>query len=149
MTTLIFYAVVDNYSADICWPSDQALDFFKKYDLNVVKIESLGLYNNYDMMCNCLYKVFRDVAKSKIVDEEEGSVLYLVKRDKDGITSNDKVLSLAKLKTIEYRIFRKIREKLRGYHRNLLSEKSRKGPEGVVHAFQREMKDLIEGNELP
>lgn len=61
--------------------------FLKKYELNVVKIESLGLYNNYDMLCNGLYKAFRDVAKSKIVEEEEGSVLYLVKRDKSGDAS--------------------------------------------------------------
>ncbi|CDW91204.1 UNKNOWN [Stylonychia lemnae] len=147
--TLIFYAIVDNNSSDLCWPVDQALNFFKKYQLNIVKIESQGLFNNYDMLCNGLYKVFRDVAKSKIVDDEEGSVLYLVKRDKSGDSSKDKVLSLAKLKTIEYRVFRKIREKLRGYYRHLGSEKSKKGPEGVVHMFQREMNELIEGNELP
>lgn len=70
------------------------------------------------MLCNGLYKTFRDVAKGKITDEEEGSVIYLIKRDRDGIQANDKVLSLSKLKTIEYRIFRKIREKLRGFYRH-------------------------------
>eukprot|EP00347_Sterkiella_histriomuscorum_P011394 403372627 len=152
-TTLIFYAVVENYSPDICWPTDQALDFFKRYDLNVVRIESHGLYNSYEMLCNGLYKVFRDVAKGKIVDEEEGSVLYLVKRDKDGDKSKDKVLSLAKLKTIEYRIFRKIREKLRGFyrHESKVDEKgrARKSHDHIINAFQREMSSITEGNELP
>ena len=69
--------------------------------------------------------MFRNVAKSKIVDEEEGSVLYLVKRNKGGIHSEDRVLSLAKLKTIEYRIFRKIREKLRRYYK--FEDQERKG----------------------
>ena len=84
----------------------------------MVKVDSLGLFNEYSSLCNGLYKAFRDVAKSKITDEEEGSVLYLVRRNKDGDPTKDKVLSLAKLKTIEYRIFRKIREKLRGFYRH-------------------------------
>jgi len=101
------------------------------------------------MLCNGLFKIFRDVAKSKIIEEEEGSVIYMVKRDKSGDSSKDKVISLAKLKTIEYRVFRKIREKLRGYYRHLGGEKSKKGPEGIIHAFQREMREITEGNELP
>lgn len=70
------------------------------------------------MLCNRLYKIFRDVAKGKITEEEEGSVVYLIRRNKEGDTSKDEVLSLSKLKTIEYRIFRKIREKLRGFYRH-------------------------------
>ena len=41
--------------------------------------------------------------------------MYLVARDKG--KEGDKVVGLGKLKTIEYRIFRKMREKLRGYYR--------------------------------
>lgn len=44
--------------------------------------------------------------------EEEGAVLYLVKRDA-AFPALDEVLSLCKLKTLEYRLFRKMREKLR------------------------------------
>jgi len=43
-----------------------------------------------------------------IEDGEEGSVLYFV-------SSENKVLALCKLKTLEYRIYRKLREKLRNY----------------------------------
>lgn len=39
-------------------------------------------------------------------------------RDSSGDNTKDKVLSMAKLKTIEYRIFRKMREKLRGFYNN-------------------------------
>ena len=46
--TIIFYAVVDNNSADDCWPCDQAWDLFMKYNLDKVHIESLGLFSNYD-----------------------------------------------------------------------------------------------------
>ncbi len=88
-----------------------------------MKIESFGLFNDYDSLCNGVYKGFREVAKSKIADEEEGSVLYFIKRNKSGNFKDDKVLSLAKLKTIEYRIFRKMREKLRGYFKHQNSDK--------------------------
>ena len=116
--TLIFYAIVDNYSADLCKPIDQALTLLKKYNLDVVRIESLGTYNSFTSLCDGLYQAFRDVAKGTINEEEEGSVIYLTKRDKSGDSSEDRVLSLSKLKTIEYRIFRKMREKLRGFYNN-------------------------------
>jgi hypothetical protein len=47
----------------------------------MVNVTSAGVYNNYDRLCDGLYTLFNDVAKSKIADEEEGSVLYLIKRD--------------------------------------------------------------------
>ncbi len=84
------------------------------------------------------------MAKSKIVEEEEGSVLYLIKRDKDRL--KDEVLSMCKLKTLEYRIFRKIREKLRHFYKD---NKKTKTPETVIKAFDKEMKELMVGNELP
>ena len=53
---------------------------------------------------------------------------------------------MCKLKTLEYRIFRKIREKLRHFYKD---NKKTKTPESVVKAFEKEMKELMEGNELP
>ena len=58
------------------------------------------------------------------------------------------MLSMAKLKTIEYRIFRKMREKLRGFYNN-----QKTGGVGdssaVVKKFSKEMKEILEGNETP
>lgn len=86
------------------------------------------MYSSYESLCDKLYEVFRDVAKSKIVEDEEGAVLYLIKRDKSGDSSYDRVLSLIKLKTLEYRAFRKMREKLRNYFRH----KSSKTPDSII-----------------
>jgi hypothetical protein len=41
--------------------------------------------------------------------------LYFVKRNKQDPEESE-VLSLCKLKTLEYRLFRKMREKLRNFH---------------------------------
>jgi len=81
------------------------------------------MYSDYDNLCNSLCKVFQDVAKSEIAKDEEGNVLYLVRKGENG--ASDEVLSLAKLKTLEYRLFRKMREKLRNFHHKPKEERTR------------------------
>lgn len=116
--TLIFYAVVDNYGEDSCWPCSRAWALFKHFGLDVVHIQSLGVYTQFNEMCDSLEKVFRDVASSPIASDEEGNVIYLVERDPKAPDdpTKQRTLSLAKLKTLEYRLFRKMREKLRNFH---------------------------------
>ncbi len=84
-------------------------------------------------------KVFHQVAESRISEEEEGSVLYFVHYS----GGNVRTLSLCKLKTLEYRVFRKLREKLRNYSKN------KKGVKQVKDKFISETKSLIAGYELP
>lgn len=71
-------------------------------------------------MCDALCRVFKDVAKSEIAEEEEGNVLYFIKRPNPDAASEtqikSEVMSLCKLKTLEYRLFRKMREKLRHFY---------------------------------
>jgi len=111
--TLIFYAVVCNSSSEDCWPCERSWALFDKYGFDKVIIQSLGRFTDYNKMCDTLCQTFKDVAKSEIAQEEEGNVLYFVKRPKTG---EAEVMSLCKLKTLEYRLFRKMREKLRNYH---------------------------------
>ena len=112
--TLIFYAIVDNQSDESCWPCQRSWGFFHKYGLDIVHIQSLGRFSNYGQLCDQLETTFKEVAKSSIAQDEEGNVLYFVQKGKTP-TEQDKVLSLAKLKTLEYRLFRKMREKLRNF----------------------------------
>jgi hypothetical protein len=96
-------------------------------------------------MCDELCHVFKEVAKSEIAKDEEGNVLYFIKRDRDG--KNDKILSLAKLKTLEYRLFRKMREKLRNFY--VPDRKSDAPVSEIVKRFVREAKELLAENDLP
>ena len=107
--SLIFYAIVQNSSNAICWPCNKAWSFFKEFNLDVVNITSLGCFANYDSLCDNLETTFKKVSKSSISEDEEGNVLYFVKDEGE-------VLSIAKLKTLEYRLFRKMREKLRNFY---------------------------------
>ena len=52
--TIIFYALVDNYSPLICYPTDFSLSLFQKYALDVVKVSSLGLFADYASLCDGL-----------------------------------------------------------------------------------------------
>jgi len=95
-------------------------------------------------MCDVLCQTFKDVAKSEIAKDEEGNVLYFIKKGKSN--PEDQVLSLAKLKTLEYRLFRKMREKLRNY----FSPGPEKKPRGeIISRFRKEAKELSDEHELP
>ena len=67
-------------STQDCWPCDKAWKLFDKWGLDKVAIATLGVYDDYDSLCDNLCRVFKDVAKSEIAQEEEGNVLYFVKR---------------------------------------------------------------------
>lgn len=82
--TLIFYAVVKNDSEFDCWPCERSWAFFDKYGFDKVIIQTMGNFTDYNKMCDALCKVFKDVAKSEIAEEEEGNVLYFLKRPKEG-----------------------------------------------------------------
>ena len=60
-------------------------------------------------------------------------------------------MSLAKLKTLEYRLFRKMREKLRGSYKDGVAQTDQAHIKTKVDAFTRESKTfLMDGqNELP
>lgn len=60
-----------------------------------------------------------------MADFEEGGVLYLVQRDRE-LQELDQVLALTKLKTLEYRLFRKMREKLRNLVKGITNTESHK-----------------------
>lgn len=143
--TIIFYAIVSNASNEMCWPCEKSFAFFDKFGFDKVHIKSLGLFSDFDQMCETLCQTFKDVAKSEIAENEEGNVLYFLKRSKDGYS--DKVLSLCKLKTLEYRLFRKMREKLRNFYD--VNRQSDAPSSEIVKRFTKEAKELLAENDLP
>ena len=105
-------------------------------------METLGHFTSYDKMCDVLERCHNQTAEASISAEEEGAVIYLVNKTKD--PKFDRVLSLTKLKTLEYRLFRKMREKLR----NTLAKNSG-APKmedffNLSKRFSRETKDLCQ-----
>jgi hypothetical protein len=110
--TIVFYAITENDSIDNnCMLPEEIYNFFNEFKLDWVPYERIGVFDNIIDLSNALEHEYHVVASSKMKFEEEGAVVYAIGRG----TKNDKVLSVLKLKTLEYRIFRKLREKLRHY----------------------------------
>lgn len=80
-----------------------------------VQKQDIGIYSDWNEFNKALKNTFNKTAEADIESEEEGAVLYFVELDPKKDKSRDSVLSLCKLKTLEYRIYRKLREKLRNY----------------------------------
>lgn len=56
--TIIFYAIVNNSSPKICLLPEESMKLFKKYSFNTVDIETLGVYQNYDLLCDDLESLY-------------------------------------------------------------------------------------------
>ena len=46
--TIIFYALVDNYSKNCSLPTEVAYNIFAKYKLDAVSVQSVGVYSTYE-----------------------------------------------------------------------------------------------------
>lgn len=115
MIDIRFFAIVDNEDTkNFCRPPCFIFDTFKKYGLTACTKQDLGTFNNYQELNECLLQAYDDVASASVEEEGEGAVIYFIEKN-DQFLQQDKVLSVSKLKTLEYRIYRKLREKLRNY----------------------------------
>jgi len=106
--TIMFYAMVDNNLHVDCVDPEKALSLFKHYGLDYVSYKSLGVFNSLKELRGVLLNSYIDISGQSLYSEEEGSVMYLVKRGGEEFT-----FSLCKIKTLEYRLYRKLRENLR------------------------------------
>lgn len=149
--TLLFYAVVDNLSHDKnCLLPEESYKIFNEFELDCVPWERIGIFDNIDSLSDALFNEHKIVSEASIKNEEEGAVIYMIRRG----LNDDKVVSLSKLKTLEYRVFRKLREKLRNFwskHENIASWNATLQAEydKSFNSFIKESKELIKGFNLP
>ena len=107
---IVFFSMVNNNSKDICQNLDFSYKIFKKYGLTNCQYSKIGPINEINSFYMTMRDVYLHVLKSPVTLEGEGSVVYFSSVDDK---NNEKIISIAKLKTLEYRIFRKTREKLK------------------------------------
>jgi len=165
---ILFYAYVDHNSDYTCLPPAQAFALFREFGLSHVKVQLYGCYARPTELYAALESLFMQTSKEDIDEGEEGSVLYFVRNERPDrqdlkefirqvlageesslaaetqreAFSTQHTLSLAKLKTLEYRLYRKLREKLKHF-------KPEKSVDDVLRIYKKEVRDLIEGQELP
>ena len=150
--TILFFGIVDNSSCDSSIPILQAFEKFKEFKLDVVPYEYIGIADSFDELCVKLRNLYVKIAESSIIDEEEGSVVYLSRTYASQFNSDksyreeDKILSLFKLKTWEYRVYRKLREKIKN---NLLDQNFYADSRRKISQFFEELRSMLQGFNLP
>jgi hypothetical protein len=141
--TILFYALVDNSAPAICLPPAECHALTRRFGLDHVTMHPEGTFDSYDGLCDRLEELYRVVAESSISSEEEGSVLYFLN------ANTGEVLSMCKLKTLEYRVLRKLREKMRNL---IAAHKEGESPQKALERMRRftsESVELCEGFTLP
>ena len=150
--TILFFGIVINDSSESSIPIITAFEKFKEFKLDVVPYEYIGIAESFDELCDKLKKLYVKIAESSIIDEEEGSVVYLSRTYATNFDSDkkyreeDRILTLFKLKTWEYRVYRKLREKIKN---NLLDENFYSDSRRKISQFFEELRTMLQGFNLP
>lgn len=87
--------------------------------MEFVKIKSVAICNNEQSFKECILDLYKRTARSSIHDREsgqEGCITYFVEHQKVRGDIALNVIGGGKLKTLEYRLLRKIREKLSSFN---------------------------------
>ena len=88
------------------------------FGFSFVKLKRIGSLNNRKEFYSALEDLYLRIAEAGMEDHEygmEGAIVYFLEPGIKGNKPYTRVLGSGKLKTIEYRFFRKIREKLSRY----------------------------------
>ncbi|OMJ93816.1 hypothetical protein SteCoe_3140 [Stentor coeruleus] len=166
---LKFYAIVDNNSCFPCIPTIESFYFFHKYNIQTVNITKIGSFQKISTLYSTLKTLFIQISEQDLAQGGEGTVLYFVSNSFPDfslfqetesnilsknltldienivkiISENQQSISLCKIKTLEYRIFRKIREKLK----NMTNDETKNNK--IKAKFESELNSLIKGFNLP
>ena len=146
---IIFYGIVDHlkYDTEICVQLNKSFEIFQKFGFNTVPVNKSENFENFEQLKIYMDNKYNEVLLKTIKESGEGSVVYFTENEENG---EEKVISVAKLKTFEYRFYRKIREKIeillerfRKHPKNLslgdLQKKLREESEELAENFQKEL----------
>ncbi|CAG9316924.1 unnamed protein product [Blepharisma stoltei] len=168
---IMFYAYINNESSRPCLPPLRASALFAKYRLKSVKMEHVGNFASLAVFYSALENLYKSISSQSLESEEEGSVIYIVKNDHTenhlltsasetisqenfdfymnpefySAVNSQETLSLCKIKTLEYRIFRKLRQKAKA----ISSKKNPANALILLNKLKKEVKDLVKDYELP
>ena len=122
---VIFYSIINHlaYDTEICLPLSKSFEIFKKFGFSSVPIEKSDNFKNFDELKIFLDKKYDEILLKSIKESGEGNVVYFCENGENG---EEKIISVAKLKTFEYRFYRKIREKIK-----VILERYRKHPKNL------------------
>ena len=130
---IIFYAVVEKLNTNPCLPFVEGKAIIEKMGLPCVSMEAFSDITTKEALGKVIGDLDKRVAKAPVEELGEGSVVYFEAKDSENTTS---VLTLCKLKTLDYRFWRKLREKLKNFLMNRYSQAE------LLKKYEKEMKQL-------
>lgn len=114
-SSLTFSSLIKNSDWSATWTIPESLfEFWERWGLNCIPTKTIGVYSDINDLKTAIISLYEQVSIGSIRDFEEGSIMMLIQRDPSN-PENDKVLSCWKLKNIEYKVVKKIKEKLKGF----------------------------------
>ena len=116
---IYFFALIKNDSLKVCEPLEKCKSFLKKYELKMVKFEKSDLIKNIQELKICMKKLYLETLHKNMKETGEGLVVYFSTYD----NNEENIIQLVKLKTFEYRILRKLREKIKKIKKTNLNKK--------------------------
>ena len=118
--TICFHSVVQKVrtqqnakNTTYCVPHSSVI--LKRHPIDVTPTISIGLFRNYDELCSTLSEIHKQVANSSIFSSDEGAVLTFIRRESEAeLAAQDYVISMCKVKSVEYQALRLLVETLKG-----------------------------------
>jgi hypothetical protein len=132
---------------------EKAIRFFEKYNLDYIPVNHEGFYSTKEELKTSMLKLFQKITSGSLREFEEGSIVMLILRDSQNPVL-DKVLSCSKIKTIEYKIFKKLKEKLKRFWDqyedcSFFNKKMEKEYKNKYDRFKTEVNEIFKSNSQP
>ena len=137
--TIYFYSIVENNSKEVCLPIEETFNIFNELKLDFVRMKFIGTFDNKNNLFDGIHSLYKSIAEKPIQIEEEGDVIYFV-------DENKKIINLCKIKTLEYKIYRKLREKIKN---ELLNENGFNMNRKKISQFFNEVQTISQNFNLP
>ena len=137
---LEIFAFVNKHTEQMCISPTESVQIAEKFGFTHVEITTF-ISNDLEQLKTQLTNVQTDVFFNKSKSDSEGAVLYIESAEKE-------ITHLVKLKTMDYRMKRKLREKIRGLVPSQ-QKKSDKIPtqKSVIAKYKKELKKMCKDYE--
>jgi hypothetical protein len=141
---IIFYSMVKNSDSEDTGPclsiTSCSAVLNLKYHLSFVQYTRSELIHSMDDFTCYMNSLYKSILLKDVEESGEGAVTYITVLDNQ---NNEEVVSLAKLKTFDYRFLRKLREKLKQY-------KGKQSIEFIMQKIESECKQILgeEGDDI-
>ena len=117
--TICFHSVMLKYrtagnakNTTYCLPN--SFNILSRHPIDVTPNRVCGVYENYDQLCTSLAEIHKQVANSSLSASEEGAVLTFIRRNPEDSTVPDSVISMCKVKSVEYQALKLLVQLLQG-----------------------------------